>query len=243
MEISGAFGLVVRRGPQPEKTFALTQELMVIGREALGDITINDPEVSRQHARLRRQGENYTIEDLGSTNGTFVNGARITGTHVLSNGDVIGLGETVTLMYQASVDEALDTIVAPGAAYAPLPELAASPPPPFGSFEPEPEPEPAYAPPPPFSPEPEPSAPSRPPTTARSVTPPPFVPPAEEEEEKPKRRKGLFIGCGCLLLLVICAITLGVAKLFWDAPVEFWNDPLNNFDRLFGIILPLFYLI
>src|SRR3954454_6256458 len=66
----------------------------VIGREGV-DIVLADPEVSRRHAAIRRSGDGVAIEDLGSTNGTFVNDRRITGVVVLSDGDTVRFGNTV----------------------------------------------------------------------------------------------------------------------------------------------------
>ena len=91
--------LVVNQGPQPGQTFILDQDLLTLGRDPGNDIVISDPQVSRQHARVTRQGETMVIEDTGSTNGTFVNGVRLTGPHTLANGDVIGLGDAATLAY------------------------------------------------------------------------------------------------------------------------------------------------
>jgi pSer/pThr/pTyr-binding forkhead associated (FHA) protein len=67
-----------------------------IGRSASGPGTLgNDSELSRRHARLGRDAEGrLTLEDLGSTNGTFVNGARIESPKVLSPGDEVELGAT-----------------------------------------------------------------------------------------------------------------------------------------------------
>ena len=65
------------------------------------------------------------IEDLRSTNGTFVNRQRISGPYQLSNGDLIGLGETVTLVYEAGMPVAADTMPAA----APLRREAMPPPP------------------------------------------------------------------------------------------------------------------
>jgi hypothetical protein len=65
-----------------------------IGREGC-DINIADPEVSRRHATLHSEGGVVTIEDLESTNGTFVNGERITGKRQLAEGDEVRLGATV----------------------------------------------------------------------------------------------------------------------------------------------------
>src|SRR3954451_10744754 len=65
-----------------------------IGREGC-DVNLMDPEVSRHHAAIRDQGGSLAIEDLGSTNGTFVNGTRITAVTVLKPGDEVRLGNTV----------------------------------------------------------------------------------------------------------------------------------------------------
>jgi predicted component of type VI protein secretion system len=65
-----------------------------IGREGC-DVNLMDPEVSRRHATIRDQGGSLGIEDLGSTNGTYVNGTRITAVTVLSDGDEVRLGNTV----------------------------------------------------------------------------------------------------------------------------------------------------
>src|SRR3954452_4293126 len=65
-----------------------------IGREGC-DVNLMDPEVSRRPAAIRDQGGSLGIEDLGSTNGTFVNGTRITAVTVLNDGDEVRLGNTV----------------------------------------------------------------------------------------------------------------------------------------------------
>ncbi len=94
-----SFRLIVRRGPQPNKVYELNEDIETLGRDITNNITINDPEVSRHHLRLTRGAGGYTLEDLGSTNGTFVNGQRLTGARPLRSGDMVGLGETVTLAY------------------------------------------------------------------------------------------------------------------------------------------------
>jgi pSer/pThr/pTyr-binding forkhead associated (FHA) protein len=72
---------------------ALDQEVFVIGRSSGCDIVVDDPNVSRRHAEVRRLGDGYSLVDLGSTNGTEVNGQRV-GETSLMNGDVIGVGTT-----------------------------------------------------------------------------------------------------------------------------------------------------
>jgi hypothetical protein len=65
----------------------------VIGRSSDCDIVVGDPNVSRRHAEIRQMGRGFSLVDLGSTNGTEVNGQRVTETSLM-NGDVIGVGTT-----------------------------------------------------------------------------------------------------------------------------------------------------
>ena len=90
---SGRFRLAIKKGPNPGKTFDLTQIVAIIGRVASADIAVSDVEVSRQHARLSATESGFTIEDLASTNGVFVNGVRITAPTDIKVGDVIAIGE------------------------------------------------------------------------------------------------------------------------------------------------------
>ena len=107
--------MTVRQGPVPGKVFALVKDVMTIGRDMNNDIVINDAEVSRNHARLTSQSGGYLIEDLASTNGTFVNGQRLIGPKLLNPGDVVGLGETIVIEY-IYVADAGATVVRPGPA-------------------------------------------------------------------------------------------------------------------------------
>jgi predicted component of type VI protein secretion system len=125
--------LVMKVGPQPGQTFLLDQELLTLGRDPSSEIVINDPQVSRQHARIKCQGNLTVIEDVGSTNGTFVNGMRLTGPHTLADGDTISLGDAVSLTYHAggiATTEPLGgrpTAIQAPSTYVPQPE----PPPPY----------------------------------------------------------------------------------------------------------------
>jgi pSer/pThr/pTyr-binding forkhead associated (FHA) protein len=81
------------------------EDEFLIGRQAEGAGTLGDDiEISRRHARIRRSAPNgCVIEDLGSTNGTYVNGRRITGPEPLSVGDTVQVGDT-TLVVQFSAE-------------------------------------------------------------------------------------------------------------------------------------------
>lgn len=111
---SDSFRLIVRRGPQPNQSYELNKDIVTLGRDITNDIVINDPEVSRHHLRLTRGAGGFTMEDLGSTNGTFVNGQRLTGARPLRPGDMVGLGETVTLAYEMTAGAGGQEPDAPG---------------------------------------------------------------------------------------------------------------------------------
>jgi steroid delta-isomerase-like uncharacterized protein len=103
--------LIVEKGPEAGETLELRRDVIVIGREEQSvDIAIADPAVSRHHARLTRQGDTYTIEDLKSSNGTFVNSQRISAPVLLAKGDIIDLGKAVRLSYQ-SLETVEETVV------------------------------------------------------------------------------------------------------------------------------------
>ena len=70
----------------------------VLGRSREADIVLEDPNVSRRHAELRREGERWAIADLGSTNGVKVNGRRVDRA-LLEPGDAIVLG-TLELAFE-----------------------------------------------------------------------------------------------------------------------------------------------
>jgi hypothetical protein len=66
-----------------------------VGRSRQCDIVLSDPNISRQHAEVRPRGGSWVVSDLGSTNGSRLNGRRITGPEVIKPGDEIELGATV----------------------------------------------------------------------------------------------------------------------------------------------------
>lgn len=85
--------LRVVSGPAAGRTVDIEEEI-VIGREDT-DLEIDDPELSRRHAVVRRYANRLQVEDLGSTNGTFVDGTRIAEPTLLGGGAQIKLGTTV----------------------------------------------------------------------------------------------------------------------------------------------------
>jgi two-component system, cell cycle response regulator len=84
-------------GPASGALFTLEREEMILGRGTDANARIEDPGLSRRHARVWRVGDTFHLEDLASTNGTFVNGDRISGMVALKEGDRIQLGGSVFL--------------------------------------------------------------------------------------------------------------------------------------------------
>ncbi len=115
MAQSGKFKLTLvnAQSSAPPKEFELTKSEVVVGRDEGVDIVISTPAVSRRHARFMVDGGNYVIEDLGSSNGTFVNGDRLIGRRTLNHRDEIRLGQAITLVYTtpAEVNEPDATVV------------------------------------------------------------------------------------------------------------------------------------
>jgi hypothetical protein len=134
--MASQFQLIMRSGPTPGAAFALEGDQLTIGRDSTNEIVINDAEISRRHARLTFQGGKYVLEDLGSTNGTFVNGQRLAGPRVLKAGEVVSFGEQIVLVFEAINADPGATMVSPRAAAVPAaaPRPVAVPPPPPAQY-------------------------------------------------------------------------------------------------------------
>ncbi len=83
----------IEQSPARGRMIHLADET-IVGREG-ADVLVPDPEVSRRHALLRELPSGPAIEDMGSRNGTFVNGVRIEELTELSEGDEVRIGDTV----------------------------------------------------------------------------------------------------------------------------------------------------
>src|SRR5512136_678497 len=66
---------------------------LTIGRAEDNDLELLDPKVSRHHARIAREGTTYVVTDLGSANGTLIDGVPLTGSHTLQHGERITIGD------------------------------------------------------------------------------------------------------------------------------------------------------
>jgi hypothetical protein len=114
--------LIFTQGPLTGQRLEPEGEL-VIGREGAA-LTIEDSELSRRHAALRPVEGGLEIEDLGSLNGTFVNGQRITAPTRLNGGDSVKLGQSVLELEGAAAPA---TVMSAAQAPAAAPQAAATP--------------------------------------------------------------------------------------------------------------------
>jgi len=97
-KVQALASLVLVQGGQPIRTYPLGAAEMSIGRAEQSDVPLADPGVSRNHARVVREGDDFIIEDLRSTNGTEVNGQPVRRRR-LANGDMIKLASS-TLQFR-----------------------------------------------------------------------------------------------------------------------------------------------
>jgi pSer/pThr/pTyr-binding forkhead associated (FHA) protein len=89
---AGSALLVVLRGPGSGSRYLLDQDVVTTGRHPESDIFLDDITVSRRHVEFRREGEGYTVHDVGSLNGTYLNRDRIDDAR-LANGDEVRIGK------------------------------------------------------------------------------------------------------------------------------------------------------
>lgn len=87
--------LVVRQGPLNGQQFSLDRPSLIVGRAPDCDIVLDDPEVSRNHSRFFWRNDQLYVEDLGSANGTLINGRPIVGPHLLSAADSLEIGASL----------------------------------------------------------------------------------------------------------------------------------------------------
>jgi hypothetical protein len=86
------------------QVYDFKQESIIIGRDDGADVLIDNPSVSRRHAEIRLSDDGWVVEDLGSSNGTFVRGSKIQGPHALGLGDEVGFG-TFSIVFGKALGE------------------------------------------------------------------------------------------------------------------------------------------
>jgi pSer/pThr/pTyr-binding forkhead associated (FHA) protein len=86
------------RAEGDKRSFSITKDITVIGRREDCDLRIPVSEVSRKHCRVLKDGDAIRVEDLGSSNGTYHNGQRISGSATLEPGDSVQVGPVVFVL-------------------------------------------------------------------------------------------------------------------------------------------------
>lgn len=114
--------LIVRFADRAPDTFRLGRLRITIGRSARNDLCIADPFASRVHAEVRREGDGYILQDLGSANGTLYNGSPVSSSIPLSPGDLIQIGETEILFDDGSYTSTRGAKMITDVSDAPAPE-------------------------------------------------------------------------------------------------------------------------
>lgn len=92
--------LVVLRGRRQGRDFRIEKDNSVLGRDGSCDYVVEDETVSREHCRIRREDDKFMLFDLGSGNGTYLNGEKVYNAE-LEDGDVLKVGESLILFKEA----------------------------------------------------------------------------------------------------------------------------------------------
>jgi hypothetical protein len=200
------YQLTVKTGPTPGQVFFLDKPELSIGREAANELVVSDADVSRKHARFILQGNTYLVEDLGSTNGTFVNGERIAAPVMLVSGDVVQLGDAVEMIYETPSFDAQATLLAPQPepVPAPMPDLVVEQPlrPTIPEVEVPAEPmvEPVVV-------------------EAPVLEPPAYEPvaPAVAEPKKGGSKTGVIIAVGCVVVFCLCVVVVAIGYALYNS--------------------------
>src|SRR5579859_110089 len=88
----GAAPRLILKGAAGDVTEYPLGENNVLGRSTTASVRLADREVSRKHSQIDKEGDEYVLRDLGSSNGTFLNGKRIFGSSKLNDGDEVVIG-------------------------------------------------------------------------------------------------------------------------------------------------------
>lgn len=94
--------LIVKEGPELGRRWQLQAEVTLLGRAKDADITIDDRRISSRHAQVVHRDGQHILQDLGSKNGTYLNGERLQGQRALADGDEICLAMVVVITYVAA---------------------------------------------------------------------------------------------------------------------------------------------
>src|SRR5437763_3114021 len=188
---------LVRSGGLMGRRLPVKTPVVNLGRADYNDIVLPDPSVSTSHAKLQRREGVWVLVDLDSTNGTFVEGERVSGEAPLGPGTMVGLGD-VQLLFEPA-DEKQSVLKGGGTQVLRTPHSSAPPGPPAPAAPPGPPASPARPAPPPPS-----AAPARPgaaaPGPARPGTKPAPRRPVGQQPPPPKKGKGCGSSAAVLVI-------------------------------------------
>src|SRR5712671_2452190 len=114
--------LIVKHPDRTADHFPLGRLRITIGRSARNDLCIPDPFASRVHAEVRREGDGYLLQDLGSANGTLYNGSNVDAVIPLTAGGRIQIGETEIIFDDGSYNSSMGATMITDNSEASLPE-------------------------------------------------------------------------------------------------------------------------
>ncbi len=106
-------------GRKTMQVYDLEKDRILVGREEDTDIVIDNASVSRKHAEFRREGDGWVVQDLGSSNGTFLNGTKLEAATPIKAGDEVGFGK-FSILFEKAVGE----VPVAGSAVKPRPTLS-----------------------------------------------------------------------------------------------------------------------
>jgi pSer/pThr/pTyr-binding forkhead associated (FHA) protein len=211
------YQLVVRKGPKPGQVFPLASPSISLGRDPMSDITLSDPEVSRYHAQMVQTETGYQVQDMGSTNGTYVDEQRLTSDPVsLTPGQSIMLGSGVILDYEMVTEDEDDMVTVVDASLPPSTTARIA-----GAVPTEPTESPDLPPLPEFdddyiAPSSASYAAYEPPP---QQPPPPLVPSGDDDE---KRRRNTIITVVAILLICCCCAVVLSGYFYWGDLLLDW---------------------
>lgn len=201
------YRLSVIKGYNKGDEFPLEKDEITIGRGEENDIVLSIAEVSRSHAVLTKAEGGYMIQDMGSTNGTFVDKKEVGGKYLLKPGDTVMLGDAIYLTYAADADPEA-TLVTPRPDEPAAEVTAVTPKPARSAAEPPPS---------------TPTAPKTEPSVEDRIS-------SSEVPEKKKDNTWLWAGIGCLVVIFFIIVVGVIAFDFLDL---YCTPP---FDTLLGSI-------
>jgi pSer/pThr/pTyr-binding forkhead associated (FHA) protein len=204
--------LIVNSGPNIGQSYMLSDMVSTLGRSADNTIVLDSTQVSRYHTKITLLPTGAVIEDMGSTNGTFINGQQIFSQYSLTSGDTIGIADYITFQYV--MEGSVGGVIPPSTKGRATRIMDGS-----GGY----------------GAAPVPTAPQIPPYTPdfqqNTFTPPPpsAYPSVPNAKPQANRRNPTSLYVIIAVLVVLICFCVAVAIFLWFAPEAFWRDIFDFF--------------